>query len=100
MPSRLGHGLYYKKIIALKNIFRCIKLLLWFLLHESVKASIWYVEFMTIVSLLILNNTIIFPFDAVSCLGMAGRLRKLAHTLRKGELKYFPTLASSNNYCN
>ena len=23
MPSRLGHGLY-KKIVALKNIFRCI----------------------------------------------------------------------------
>ena len=24
MPSRLGHGLYYKKIDRLKNIFRCI----------------------------------------------------------------------------
>ena len=27
MPSRLGHGLY-KKIIALKNIFRCIKIII------------------------------------------------------------------------
>ena len=34
MPSRLGHGLY-KKIDRLKNIFRCIYIIMSIILHRN-----------------------------------------------------------------